>query len=106
MMTQIKPFVISFAVSVFFSASFASGQQDVRGVRLQGEASKIFEEKCLSCHNRKLIDEAVMERREMDQVLHSMEKKGVTLTRKEREVLGVYWGQKLFKGGNPTVAPE
>jgi hypothetical protein len=98
MMTRIKFSAISFAVFVVFAASFSSAQQDVRGVRLQGEASKIFEEKCLSCHNRKLIDEAVKERREMDQVLRSMEKKGVTLTRKERDVLGVYWGQKLFKG--------
>jgi hypothetical protein len=87
--------------SVFLSmilTVFANAQQDVRGVMLHSEATRVIDEKCLGCHNRKLIDEAVKDRKQMNDVLKRMEKKGGgTLTRKERDVLGVYWGQKVFK---------
>jgi len=86
--------------ALFFSASYsvaANAQQDVRGVRLQSDATRIFEEKCLGCHNRKLIDEAVKNRRNMEQVLRDMEKKGVVLTDKEKRVIGHFQGQKMFK---------
>jgi hypothetical protein len=76
---------------------FAFAQQDVRGIRLQNDASRIFDEKCLGCHNRKLIDEAVKERRDIDQILREMEKKGVFLTDKEKKAIGHFSGQKVFK---------
>jgi hypothetical protein len=86
--------------SVFLSVILtvtANAQQDVRGLRIQNDATRIFDEKCLGCHNRKLIDEAVKERRNIDQILQEMEKKGVFLTDKEKKAIGHFSGQKVFK---------
>jgi len=90
--------------NIFFSillatvtASPALAQEDVRGVKLRNEGPKVIEEKCLVCHNRQRIDAAVKERREMDQILRRMGKKGVVVTEKERRVMGHFWGQKMFK---------
>ena len=88
----------SLGVALVIPAS-GRAQQDVRGVRLENEATRVIEEKCLRCHNRKLIDESVKNRQEMDKVLRNMEKKGVVLSGRERQVMGLYWGQKVFKGG-------
>lgn len=105
-MVSMKRVALIASVPAVLLPVFALAQQDVRGVRLQGEAHRIFDEKCLSCHNRQLIDEAVKERREMDKVLRSMKKKGVGLTDREKKVLGQYWGQKLFKGDSTLDGSE
>jgi len=76
----------------------AVGQEDVRKVQLPPEEPKVIEEKCLVCHNRKLIDEAVSQRRNLEKILLQMEKKGVVLTESERRVMGHFWPQKPFKG--------
>jgi hypothetical protein len=83
-------------ISVVITVS-ASAQQDVRGIRLRNDATRVFDEKCLGCHNRKLIDEAVKERRDINQILKEMEKKGVFLTDKEKKAIGHFSGQKVFK---------
>lgn len=97
--------IFAFAV-IIASVTQASAQQEVRGVKLQGEASKVFDDKCLACHNRRLIDEAVRNRREMNQVLNNMEKKGVSLTEKERRVIGHFWGQEVFRTEKPDDLPS
>lgn len=84
-------------VTIMVSVSPALGQQDVRGVKLRGEEIKVVEEKCLVCHNQRRIDAAIKERRDMEQILRSMGKKGVVLTEEERRVMGHFWGQKMFK---------
>ena len=98
-----KYFVIISIMTVIFPPSLLLAQVDVRGIKLRGEASRVIEEKCLICHNRQLIDEAIKERQEMEQVLRRMEKKGGVLTGKERRVMGHFWGQKVFK---PTKTVE
>ena len=81
------------ALAAWTSAS----QEEVRGVKTTAPELKVIDEKCLNCHNRKRIDEAVRERKDMEKVLTSMEKKGVVLTEKDRSVIGHFWQQKLFK---------
>lgn len=101
-----KIFLIIFPlVAVMVSASLASSQEDVRGVRLRVEGLKVIEEKCLACHNRQRIDAAVKERREIEQILRQMEKKGVILTDKEHQVMGHFWGQKLYKTKDRIATP-
>jgi hypothetical protein len=86
--------------------SVVPAQVDTREIKQQGEASRVIEEKCLICHNRQLIEEAIKEKQEMDQVLRRMEKKGVVLTGKERRVMGVFWGQKLFRSEKTDGMPS
>jgi len=92
-----KYLVIIFIASVILFPSLLPAQVDVRGIKQRNEATRVIEEKCLICHNRQLIDEAIKEREEMEQVLRRMEKKGVVLTRKERRVIGHFWGQQVFR---------
>ena len=92
-----KHFVIISIMTVIFSPSLLTAQVDVRGIKQRSEASRVIEEKCLICHNRQLIDEAIKEREEMEQVLRRMEKKGVVLTGKERRVMGHFWGKTVFR---------
>jgi hypothetical protein len=101
-----KYFMIITMAAVIFSPSQLPAQVDVKGVKLRGEASKVIEEKCLICHNRQLIEEAIKEREEMEQVLRRMEKKGVVLTGKERRVIGHFWGQKVFRPGKTEGLPS
>ncbi len=77
--------------------TLSAAREDVRGVNLSPPELKVIDEKCLTCHNRKLIDEAVRERKDMEKVLAAMEKKGVVLTENDRKVIGHFWQQRLFK---------
>ena len=67
---------------------------------------KVIDEKCLICHNRKRIDDAVKERHDMEQILSLMEKKGVVLTESDRSVIGHFWQQKLFKEKKGAAQPK
>jgi hypothetical protein len=101
-----KYFVIISIWTAIFLPSVVPAQVDTRRIKQQVEASRVIEEKCLICHNRQLIDEAIKEKQEMDQVLRRMEKKGVVLTGKERRVMGHFWDQKLFRSEKTDGMPS
>jgi hypothetical protein len=106
MTTQILRFVFSILLATL-PMSQAKALEDVRGVKLRGEeGAKVIEEKCLACHNRQRIDNAIKEREEMVQVIKRMEKKGVVLTEKEHHVIGHFWGQKLYKTNDTEAKPK
>lgn len=86
------------AVIMVALAGAAMAEEDVRKVQLPPPETAVIEEKCLVCHNRKRIDEAVSRRKDMEEVLIRMEQKGVVLTEQEHQVLGVFGTQKPFKG--------
>ena len=75
----------------------ASAEEDVRRVKTTTPELRVIDEKCLVCHNRKRIDDAVQERKDMEKILSLMEKKGASLTESDRRVIGHFWQQKLFK---------
>ena len=76
----------------------ASAQEEVRGVSPSAPELRVIDEKCLTCHNRKRIDDAVQDRKNMESILSLMEKKGVALSDSDRMVIGHFWQQKLFRG--------
>lgn len=84
----------------------AVAQEEVRKVKPDQPALKVIEEKCLVCHNKKRIDEAVKERKDLDKVLRRMEKKGVVLTESERRVMGHFWPQKPLKEKKGEAPPQ
>ncbi len=79
------------------TAQPAVAQQDVRGVQLRQQGLKVIDEKCLVCHNRQRIEEAVRQRKDMERITRLMEKKGAALTENERQVMNHFWRKKLFK---------
>ena len=60
-------------------------------------ASRVIEEKCLVCHNRQRIDEAMRKEKDLKKIQRMMEKKGAALTAKDREVLGHFWKQNPLR---------
>ena len=84
----------------------ALAQQDVRGVKPAEPALKVIEEKCLICHNKKRIDAAIKERKDMEKILRRMEKKGAVLTENERRVIGHFRYEKPLKGKEGEAAPQ
>lgn len=61
------------------------------------EGSGIINEKCVACHNRQRIEDAMRKRRDMDKIRKRMEEKGVALTENERSVLSHFWRQNPFR---------
>jgi hypothetical protein len=64
--------------------------QEVRGVVFTPEASRVIDTKCLTCHNRQRIDEAARQQKDMEAIVQRMESKGVSLSSKEKQVLGIF----------------
>ena len=83
-------------LSIMFALG-ASAEEDVRKVQIAPPELKVIEEKCLVCHNKDLIDQAIKERKDREKVLQHMEKKGVVLTDAERQVMGHFWQQEPFR---------
>lgn len=75
----------------------ASAREEVRGVTPTVPELRVIDEKCLTCHNRKRIDNAVQDRKNMESILSLMEKKGAVLSDNDRRVIGHFWEQKLFR---------
>ncbi len=93
-------------VLVALAAAPALAQQDVRGVKPPEPALKVIEEKCLICHNKKRIDAAIRERKDMEKILRRMEKKGAVLTENERRVMGHFRYEKPLKGQEGETTPQ
>lgn len=88
------------------AATAAANPEDVRGIALPQQGLKVIEEKCLVCHNRKRIDEAVRKREELAKIMGRMEQKGARLTERDRMVIGHFWNQTPFREKeSPTVPP-
>jgi hypothetical protein len=83
-------------LAVALPAAALAGQE-VRGVVFTPEALKVIDTKCLNCHNRQRIEEAARERKDMGAIVKRMEKKGVSLTVEEEQVMGHFKGKGPFK---------
>jgi len=70
---------------------------DVRGWNPQTDAVDVIDAKCRGCHNRQRVDAAATSKQDMQEVLRKMEQKGVQLTDKDKEVLGVFWKSPFKK---------
>lgn len=84
----------------------AAAGEDARKVKPEEPALAVIEEKCLVCHNRRRIDAALKERKDMEKVLRRMEKKGVVLTEAERRVMGHFQYEKPLKGKKGEARPQ
>ncbi len=74
-----------------------TADEEVRGVHLRQKGLKVIEEKCLVCHNTKVIDQAVRNRRDIAQIIARMKQKGANLSADERQVMGHFWQQSPLK---------
>lgn len=95
-MTRFVP-TLSFFLLLAAVPAWGVSPKDVMGVAPGEPALKVIEEKCLACHNRQRIEAASRQRKNMEKITRLMEKKGVVLTEKDREVLGHFWPRNPFK---------
>ena len=70
---------------------------DVRGWNPQTDANDVIDAKCKSCHSRAKVEAAFAKKADMEAVVRRMEAKGVTLSSKEKEVLGIFWREPFKK---------
>jgi hypothetical protein len=105
-MTSLIPAGVLSIMTVVVIAFPAAAEEDVRNVKLRPPGLKVIEEKCLVCHNRQRIDAAIKERKDIDRIVRRMEEKGVVVTEKERQVIGHFWKQKLFKVQGDEAKPK
>lgn len=99
----LHPFMLLLLVAAV--PAWGVGPKDVIGVAPREPALKVIEEKCLACHNRRRIEAASRQRKNMEMITRQMEKKGVVLTEKDREVLGHFWHRNPFKGEENKSPP-
>ena len=97
--------MVSMMIALLCAAP-AAALEEVRKVAFSQPALQVIEEKCLVCHNRQRIDEAVKKQKNMEKILRLMEKKGVVLTETERRVMGHFQSEKPFKGKKEEAAPQ
>jgi hypothetical protein len=83
-----------------------ANRQEVLGVASRQPALKVIDEKCLACHNRQRIETAARDRRDMERIVRRMERKGVALTEKERQVLGHFWQKNPFAEDAEKSSPS
>ena len=72
---------------------------DVKDVhRLPGndEFQSTIENRCTICHTRGRVDKALQEE-DLDALLQRMIERGATLSERDRNVLGTFWGSPLKK---------
>ncbi|BCG48416.1 hypothetical protein GEOBRER4_n3305 [Citrifermentans bremense] len=55
------------------------------------EAHLVIDNKCVSCHTSQRIEQALSAGKNMQEIQHRMEQKGVKLTADEQTVLGIFW---------------
>ena len=97
-MKGIPALLLLMGIIIPATALGASSGKDL-GAVTGGEftARQVIDTKCLTCHNRERIDYAIKQKKDMEKITTSMEKKGLRLTDKEREVLGIFWKQSPLK---------
>lgn len=98
---------IIFAMTVMAGSSlWAAQERPVSGSNLGSVdggdfkmAHQIIGKKCVFCHKDNRIDAALAAHKDMNAIQRSMEQKmeqrGMRLTSREREVLGIYWKSPL-----------
>lgn len=95
---RLHTFITMFlVVSLFPISLLAAAQEDVRGISLRQQGNKVIDDKCLACHNRQKIEAAQKARKNMENITRRMEKKGVVLSDRDRQVLGHFWQQNPLK---------
>lgn len=62
-------------------------------------ANTVIQKKCISCHSRKVIDQAIAAGKNMQKIQERMEQKGARLNANDKAVLGVFWQQTPLRKG-------
>jgi hypothetical protein len=82
--------IIALGLLLTASVAWAGEAHDVRGWNPQTDANDVIDAKCKSCHSRQQVDSAFAKKDDIEAVIRRMEGKGVKLSSKEKEVLGIF----------------
>ena len=58
---------------------------------------RLIEDKCAGCHSKERIEAAKKQQKNLAAIVKLMEKQGVVITDRDREVLQHFWTAKAFK---------
>lgn len=82
--------IITLGLLLIAGLAWSGEAHDVRGWNPQTDANDVIDAKCKSCHSRQQVDAAFAKKDDIEAVLQRMEGKGVKLSAKEKEVLGIF----------------
>lgn len=57
------------------------------------EFDRVIKQRCLGCHTRERIDEAIAKQLPLEPIEQMMRKRGAVLNPKEQEILKIFWDQ-------------
>ncbi len=88
---------VALALLICAGSVYGATREEVQGIAYREQGLKVIEERCLFCHNRQRIDNAIKSRQDMEKVLKKMEGKGAVVTDREKQVMGHFWKKSPFK---------
>jgi len=97
--------IVTMALTLFSVTTLRAAQEvPPSGTKLGGVTGGVFKDahlvidnKCVSCHSGKRIEEALAAGEDMQKIQQRMEQKGVKLTADEQTVLGIFWKDSPLK---------
>jgi hypothetical protein len=61
------------------------------------EFQRVIDTKCTVCHTRERVDIAIRNRKNLEEIEKSMISRGAALSKRDKRVLGTFWGDPLKK---------
>lgn len=87
-------------ILIFALPGLAQAAENADYIRFQ----KILNSKCSTCHSRVRIDQALTEKRDMMKIEKRMLRNGAELTRREQQVLGIFFqGQEVEEKSSTSL---
>ncbi|MBE0597955.1 MAG: hypothetical protein IH614_11860 [Desulfuromonadales bacterium] len=72
-----------------------AGEQLGAHFRAPDEFQQVIDTRCLNCHDRQRIEQAIRRQMALDPLQNRMLGHGAILTQGDREILGTFWGSPL-----------
>ncbi len=99
-----KPFSISLLIGAILLFAGAAVAVDNLGGHFRDpeEFNQIIVMRCTGCHTRERIDAAIERQESLEKLMQQMVGRGATITEREKEVLGTFWGTPLKERKEPS----
>jgi len=79
---------------------------DVHRLPGNDEFQSTIENRCTICHTRDRVDRALGQEEDLDVLLQRMIERGAIINKRDRNVLGTFWGSPLKEGESSSPATQ
>jgi len=85
------------AIMTFWGPALKNSAPPTPAKSISDEAEAVIQSRCLQCHTRERIDQAISARLPFATMESIMLKRGVVLSGRESQVLKIFWGSPLLQ---------